>query len=119
MPSERNVWKDKRYLGERMALLACKLDGRGAVVDEVVVLGNDVVGGSNEVYRRIKGGRNNKYTTIIAIQLYDVADIKQWGSNAVFGDLIGAGIYPGMTHQYRLITGQMIQRGRFHVSVRD
>ena len=56
MPSARNVRKDRRYLGKRMALLAWKLDGRGRVVDEVVVLGNDVIGGSNGVYRRIKGG---------------------------------------------------------------
>src|ERR1044071_8147246 len=69
MPSARNVRKDRRYLGKRMALLAWKLDGRGTVVDEVFVLGSDVVGGSNEFYRRIKGGRNNKYTTIIAIQI--------------------------------------------------
>ena len=38
-----------------MDLLAWKLDGRGRVVDEVVVLGNGVVGGSNGVYRRIRG----------------------------------------------------------------
>ena len=37
-----------------MALLAWKLDGRGRVVDIVVVLGNGVVGGSVEVYRRIR-----------------------------------------------------------------
>ena len=36
--------------GRKMALLSWKLDGRGTVVDEVVVLGNGVVGGSNEVY---------------------------------------------------------------------
>ena len=95
-----------------MTLLAWKLDSRGMVVGQVVVLGNGVVGGSNEVYRRIKGGRNNKYTTIIAIQLYDIADIKQRGSNAVFDDFPGAGIYPGMTHQYRLIIGPMIRRGK-------
>ena len=38
-----------------MALLAWKLDGRGRVVDEVVVPGGGVVGGSSGVYRRIKG----------------------------------------------------------------
>ena len=37
-----------------MALLAWKLDGRGTVVDDVVVRGSRVVGGSNGVYRRIK-----------------------------------------------------------------
>ena len=48
--------KDRRYLGKRMALLAWKLNGRGTVVDEVVVLGNGV-GDSNEFYRRIRGGQ--------------------------------------------------------------
>ena len=38
-----------------MALLAWKLDSRGTVVDEVVVLGNDVIGGSNGVYKRLRG----------------------------------------------------------------
>ena len=38
-----------------MALLAWKLDGRGRVVDEVVVPISGVVGGSSRVYRRIKG----------------------------------------------------------------
>ena len=38
-----------------MALLAWMLDGRGRVIDEVVVPGNDVVGDSSWVYRRIKG----------------------------------------------------------------
>ena len=42
-----------------MALLAWKLDGRGRVVDEVVVPGSGAVGGSSGVYRRIKGGRRN------------------------------------------------------------
>src|ERR1041385_8303783 len=110
MPSARNVRKDRRYLGKRMALLAWKLDGRGTIVDVVVVLGNGVVGGSDGVYRRIRG-RNSKYTKIIAIQRYYIADTKQRGSNAVFSDLPGAGIYPGLTHQYRLITEQMIRRG--------
>ena len=49
-----------------MALLAWKLDSRGAVVDDVVVRGTGVVGGSNEVYRRLRGGRNSKYKAIIA-----------------------------------------------------
>ena len=39
----------------KWALLAWKLDGRGTVVDEVVVL-HDVVGGSTGVYRTNKGG---------------------------------------------------------------
>src|SRR3954468_24964970 len=65
MPSARNVRKDRRYLGKRMALLACKLDGRGRIVDEVVVPGSGVVGGSSGVYRRLRGGGNSKYTEII------------------------------------------------------
>ena len=49
-----------------MALLAWKLDGRGTVVDDVVVRGSGVVGGSNGVYRRLRGGRrNSKYKAII------------------------------------------------------
>src|ERR1041385_3412692 len=65
MPSARNVRKDRRYLGKRMALLAWKLDCQGTVVDDVVVLGSSVVGGSRGVYRRIKGGGNSKYKAII------------------------------------------------------
>ena len=38
-----------------MALLAWKLDGRGTVVDDVVVLSSGVVGGSSGVYRRLRG----------------------------------------------------------------
>ena len=54
-----------------MALLAWKLDGRGTVVDDVVVGGSGVVNGSSRVYRRLKGGgRNSKYTTIIAIKAW-------------------------------------------------
>ena len=56
MPSARNIRKDRRYLGKRMTLLAWKLDGRGTVVDDVVVLSSGVIDGSNGVYRRIKGG---------------------------------------------------------------
>ena len=55
MPSARNVRKDRRYLGKRMALLACKLDGSSRVVDDVVVPGSGVVGGSSGVYRRLRG----------------------------------------------------------------
>src|ERR1041385_982218 len=55
MPSARNVRKDRRYLGKRMALLACKLGSSGTVVDEVVVLSSGVVDGSSGVYRRIRG----------------------------------------------------------------
>ena len=55
MPSARKVRKDRRYLGKRMALLAWKLDGRGRVVDVVVVLSGGVVGGSSRVYRKIMG----------------------------------------------------------------
>ena len=112
MPSARNIRKDRRYLGKRMSLLAWKLGSRGRVVDEVVVLGIGVVGGSNGVYRRIKGGRNNKYTTIIAIQLYDIADIKNRGSNVVRSNMLGAGIHPGMNIQLRVINGQGVRRGK-------
>ena len=35
-----------------MALLAWKLDGRGTIVDDVVVRGSSVVGGSSGVYQR-------------------------------------------------------------------
>src|ERR1041385_6916245 len=97
--------------GRKMALLAWKLDGRGTVVDEVVVLGNGVVGGSVEVYQRVRG-RNNKYTSIIAIQIQDKATHCWRCSNEVLIILVGAGIYPGMSHQYRVIIGQMIRRGK-------
>ena len=40
-----------------MALLAWKLDGRGTVVDDVVVGGSSVVNGSSRVYRRLNGGK--------------------------------------------------------------
>src|SRR3954469_11400905 len=55
MPSARKVRKDRRYLGKRMALLAYKLDGSSRVVNEVVVPGSSVVGGSSGVYRRLRG----------------------------------------------------------------
>src|SRR4051812_15968743 len=61
---------------------------------------------------RKRRGRNNKYTIIIAIQRYDIEDTKQRGSNVKLGDLLGAGIYPVMIRQYRLITGHMIRRGK-------
>jgi len=67
---------------------------------------------ATSIGRKRGGGRNNKYTIIIAIQIYDIADTKQRGSNAVLGDLLGAGIYPVMIHQYRLITGPMIWWGK-------
>ena len=65
MPSARNVRKDRRYLGKRMALLAWKLDCRGTVVDDVLVLGSSVVGGSSRVYRRLRGEENSKYTASV------------------------------------------------------
>src|SRR3954470_7183736 len=71
MPSARNVRKDRRYLGKRMALLSWKLDGRGRVVDEVVVPGSSVVGGSSGVYRRLRGEENSKYTAIINKHMHD------------------------------------------------
>src|ERR1041385_634885 len=55
MPTARNVRKDRRYLGKRMALLAWKLDGSSRVVDEVVVLSSGVVDGSIGVYQRLRG----------------------------------------------------------------
>src|SRR4051812_328376 len=76
MPSARIVRKDRRYLGKRMALLACKLDGSSRVVDEVVVLSSGVVDDSSGVYRRLKGGRNNKYTAIIYKHMHDMTDEK-------------------------------------------
>ena len=51
-----------------MALLAWKLDGSGTVVDDVVVGGSGVINGSSGVYRRLKGGRNSKYTASITIK---------------------------------------------------
>ena len=49
------------------ALLAWKLDGRGTVVDDVVVLSGGVVDGSNGVYQRIRGGdKHSKYKALIA-----------------------------------------------------
>src|ERR1041385_6155822 len=62
MPSARNVRKDRRYLGKRMALRALKLDCRGTVVDEVVVLSSGVVDGSSGVYRGLRGGRKTVNT---------------------------------------------------------
>ena len=55
MPSARKVRKDRRYLGKRMAPLACKLGSSGTVVDEVVILSSGVVDGSSGVYRRLRG----------------------------------------------------------------
>src|ERR1041385_3265371 len=73
MPSARKYGKGRRYLGKRMALLAWKLDGRGRVVDEVVVPGSGVVGGSGGVYRRLRGG-NSKYTATIYKHMHDMTD---------------------------------------------
>ena len=47
---------------------------KGLVVD-IVVEHNNVGGGSRGVYRRIKGGRNNKYTAITAIRIQDMANV--------------------------------------------
>ena len=56
-----------------MALLAWKLDGRGTVVDDVVEH-RGIISGRPD-YRTIREGvRNNKYTTIIAIQIQDMAN---------------------------------------------
>ena len=78
-----------------MALLAWKLGSSGTVVDEAVVLGNDEVGGSNEVYRRIKEGRNSKYTTIVAIQIQDMAIRYTRCSNAVLSSFRRSGYLSG------------------------
>ena len=51
-----------------MALLAWKLDDRGTVVDDVVVRGSGVVGGSSGVYRRLKGGETVNTQQAIAIK---------------------------------------------------
>src|ERR1041385_8616106 len=66
MLSARKYRKCRRYLGKRMALLAWKLDGRRRVVDEVVVPGSSVVGGSSGVYQRINGNKHSKHKAIIA-----------------------------------------------------
>ena len=60
-------------MGKKMARLARKLDGRGRVIDEVVIPGSGVVGGSSGVYRRIKGGRNSKYKANICKNMNDMA----------------------------------------------
>ena len=53
MPSATDKYRTVGDMWERgMALLAWKLDGRGTVVDDVVVRGSSVVGGSSGVYRR-------------------------------------------------------------------
>ena len=54
-----------------MALLAWKLDGRGRVVDEVVVQGHRQR--SSGLSDNKRGRRNNKYTTIISIQIQYMA----------------------------------------------
>src|ERR1041385_7841022 len=54
MPSARKYGKGRRYLGKRMALLACKLDGRGTVVDEVV--DHRGISSGRRDYRTIKRG---------------------------------------------------------------
>ena len=43
-----------------MALLSWKLNGRGTVVDDVVIRDSGVVGGSNMVYRRLMGGEKKQ-----------------------------------------------------------
>src|ERR1041385_1667387 len=73
MPSARKYGKDRRYLGKRMALLAWKLDDRGTVVDDVV----EHTGRrqwSPGLPDNKRGERNNKYTTIIAIQIHGMAN---------------------------------------------
>ena len=54
------------------ALLAWKLGSKGRVIDDVV--GHRGIDGGRRVYRTIRGGRNNKYTAIIAIQIQDMAN---------------------------------------------
>ena len=56
MPNARIEYRKIGDMWERKwALLAWKLDSRGTVIDEVVVL-HDVVGGSTSVYRTIQRG---------------------------------------------------------------
>src|SRR3954470_9659315 len=115
MPSATDNYRKVGDMWERgMALLAWKLDGRGGYDRRRRSRSQGHQQRTSRLPDNKRGGRNNKYTAIIAIQKYGIADTKQRGSNAVFGDFLGARIYPGMTHQYRLITGQMIRRGRFH-----
>src|SRR3954469_13558768 len=79
-----------------MALLAWKLDGRGTVVGEVVVLGSGVVGGSSGVYRRLKGGRNSKYIASNSNQLKGKTMNCNRCSNVEWYTVLGAGVHPGM-----------------------
>ena len=58
MPTAIEKYRQIGGMWERGSDAACwKLDGRGTVLDNVVVRGSGVVGGSSGVYRRIKGGR--------------------------------------------------------------
>src|SRR3954470_24033673 len=79
-----------------MALLAWKLDGRGTVVGDVVVLGSGVVGGSSGVYRRIRGGGNSKYTASNSNQLKGMTMNCNRCSNVERYTVLGAGVHPGM-----------------------
>ena len=64
MPSPTDKYRTVGDMWERgMALLAWKLDGSGTVVDDVVVGDSGIISGSSGVYRRLKGGRNSKYTS--------------------------------------------------------
>jgi hypothetical protein len=68
MPSATDKYRIVGDMWERgMALLAWKLDGRGTVVDDVVVLSSGVVGGSSGVYRRIRGEETVNTQQAIAI----------------------------------------------------
>src|SRR3954469_15904084 len=102
MPSATDNYRKVGDMWERgMALLAWKLDGRGTVVDDIVVLGSGVVGGSSGVYRRLKGGRNSKYTTSNSNQcMTRQMNCKRY-SNIVRCNMLGAGIHPGMEYRLR------------------
>ena len=63
MPSATDKYRQVGDMWEReVALLAWKLDGRGTVVDDIVVRGSGVVSGSNGVYRRLRGGEETVNT---------------------------------------------------------
>ena len=64
MPNARIKYRKIGDMWERKwALLSWNLDCRGTVVDVVVVL-NDIIGGSTGAYRRTRGEEtiNTKYT---------------------------------------------------------
>ena len=97
----------------KWALLAWKLDGRGTVVDEVVVL-HDVVGGSTGVYRTNKGGRNNKYKAQYKTQKEIHGNVKLRGASAVI-HVTMKGNTGGTVYRLRSSDKQMNRRETFPV----